>query len=209
MTRHQTFVIYQALLNAIARMREKNEEVGMTTGAINYPSIDFTAEINFSRENFWNVELKVTVDTEEGKSTIKQVVGELVELPNKNIREVAAKLMIEWGFDFDMTREISHRGILRISELFGHLYNRVVLQEEVEAKVASQLQMKTGSIEIYVGMKYSHPTVIHGVTLTLESPDIPNSEVSLGLGGMRINTIGYRDDIIAELIERFEGKIAK
>lgn len=209
MTRNQTFVIYQALLNAIARMREKNEEVGMTTGVMNYPGNDFVAEINFSRLNFWKVELKVTVDTEEGKAIIKRASGQLVELPNKNTREVAAKLMIEWGFDFDMTREISHRGVLRIRELFDHLYNRVVLQEEVEAKATSQLQMKTGGIEIHVGMKYTHPTVTHGVTLTIESPDIPDSKVSLGLGGMRINAIGYRDDIIAELIERFEAKIAK
>lgn len=209
MTRNQTFVIYQALINGLGRMLEKNQETGMTVGTINYPGTDFRAEIDFQYNEHWKVGLKVFVATEEGDAIIKEATTTILELPKKNVRDVAAKMMIGWGFDFDLTREISHRGVLEISSMFAALYNRVILQEEVCATVTSNIQMKTGSIEVHAEMKFTHPIVSHGVTLTLSSPDIPDSKVSLGLGGTRVNATGYRNDIIAELIERFEKQIAK
>lgn len=209
MTRNQTFVIYQALINGLGRMLEKNQETGMTIGTINYPGTDFRAEIDFQYNEHWKVGLKVFVATEEGDAIIKEATTTILELPKKNVRDVAAKMMIGWGFDFDMSREISHRGVLEINAMFTALYNRVVLQEEVCATVTSNIQMKTGSIEVHVEMKANIPIATNGIVLTISSPDIANSKASINISGSQVNATKYRNDIIADLVERFEKQIAK
>ncbi|WNV45899.1 hypothetical protein [Aeromonas phage AerS_266] len=209
MTRTQALAIYKHLINALTRMKEKNDETGMTCGTINYPSLDFHAVIMFMLKNSWDVSLKISVNTEEGETVIKEASALITELPCKAVHEVAAKIMVDWGFDFDLSKEISINGVLQIGDLFETLYREVMIKNEPSAFWSGRLPMKVGEIEIYAGMKRPHPDPIHGFTMKLGVMELPDTEVSTGISGQNVIIPNSRREIIALLIERFEAKISK